>query len=84
MPPKGFGTAVIGDTEDDYLNSFTDNFVQGETPNARIKYDIYKEPYKQKARLDKNLWDPANFTSLDNKLPIYPRKVGYVDFDGMT
>lgn len=31
-----------------------------------------------------NFWDPAHFTSLDNKLPIYPRRKGYVDFNGMT
>ena len=84
MPPKGFGTAVIGNTiEDEFLNSDTmAGFTS--TDNQKLKYDIYKEPYKVKARNEANLWDIRNFTSVDNKMPIYPRRKGYVDFDGMS
>lgn len=91
MPPKGFGTAVIGDieSEDDYLNGSTYldmGFTQEDSSNKKIsKYDIYKDQYnKGKQRNETNMWDIANFTSVDNKLPIYPRRRGYVDFDGMT
>lgn len=85
LPPKGFGTAVVGDTENDYLNGDTmTGFTQSESPNTKIKYDIYKEPYKTKPRHDKNLWDSENFSSIDNKLPIYPRRKGYVNFEVMT
>ena len=52
----------------------------------RVKFDVFKDlqPHKKAARPDTNLWDISNFSSIDNKLPIYPRKKGFVDFDLQT
>ena len=39
------------------------------------------KPVKKASKPDINLWDISNFSSIDNKLPIYPRKKGFVEFD---
>lgn len=85
--PRG-SAAVVGDFDSEYLNvdtmlemGFT---ASGKKSELRDQPDIYKEPYKVKSKINQNFWDPANFTSVDNKLPIYPRRTGFVDFDGMT
>lgn len=52
--------------------------------NLDKQYDIYKNPYETKKKPSQNLWDAENFTSVNNTLPIYPRRKGFVSFDSMT
>lgn len=50
LPIKGMGTAVVGDVDllnDD--NTTMMGFTQTES-NRKIKYDLYKDPYKTKPR----------------------------------
>jgi hypothetical protein len=51
-----------------------------------MKFDVFKDAssMRKPARPDVNLWDSANFSSIDNQLPIYPRKKGFVDFGKQT
>ena len=37
-----------------------------------------------KEKTSKNLWDIKNFSSVDNKLPVYPRLKGNFEFDGKS
>lgn len=89
MPRKlGGGTVITGDLEDELLNAnalaelgFSSYVNPKELKES--KFDVYRRPSK-KSRVTVNMWDAQNFTSVDNKLPIYPRKTGYVTFDNMS
>lgn len=49
-----------------------------------IKSIQLKDSLKPKPKYEKNLWDAENFTSINPKLPIYPRATGFKDFGLQT
>ena len=86
MPKKS--AVISGDVEEELLNAdtlFELGFRHLMSPKEikESKLDVYRKPSK-KSRVELNLWDAAHFTSLDNKLPCYPRRTGFVTFDNMS
>ena len=86
--PDGAGTAVVGgdfSQQQDQRDPMIDlGFIK--TQEKVLQYDVFKDAssMKRPARPDVNLWDSENFSSIDNQLPIYPRKKGFVDFSKQT
>ena len=86
--PEGAGTAVIGgdfsreSVERDPMLDL--GFIKNQ--EKLLQFDVFKDAstMRKPPRPDVNLWDSANFSSIDNQLPIYPRKKGFVDFGKQT
>ena len=86
--PEGAGTAVIGG-DFSQQNMERDPMIDlGFIKNQEklLKLDVFKDAstMRKPPKPDVNLWDSANFSSIDNQLPIYPRKKGFVDFGKQT
>lgn len=86
--PEGAGTAVIGgdfSRESGERDPMLDlGFIKNQ--EKLLQFDVFKDAstMRKPPRPDINLWDSANFSSIDNQLPIYPRKKGFVDFGKQT
>jgi hypothetical protein len=84
IEPRNQRRAVITDDHDSTPNLEHMGFTNSLSQRSNLQ-DVYKDPYaSQKSRVRANFWDAEHFTSVDNKLPIYPRRKGFVSFDSMS
>lgn len=86
--PEGAGTAVIGGDFSQQRETIDPMLELGFIKNQELqkKFEVFKDASSmhRPPKPDRNLWDSENFSSINNQLPIYPRKKGFVEFSKQT